>query len=101
MSCGKEVGAKQCLLKKHFECQAAEFGLNPASERVACDLISKGVGSDSKESVCNAGDPGSIPGSGRFPGEENGYPLQYSYLENPTDIGAWWVTVLGVTKGRT
>ena len=51
MSCGKEVGAKQCLLKKHFECQAAEFGLNPASERVACDFISKGVGSDSKESA--------------------------------------------------
>ena len=37
MSCGKEAGAKQCLLKKHFECQAAEFGLNPASKRVACE----------------------------------------------------------------
>ena len=40
-------------------------------------------GSDSKESACNAGDMGSIPGSGRSPGEENGYPLQYSCLENP------------------
>ena len=40
-------------------------------------------GSDGKESACNAGDPGSIPGSGRSPGEGNGYPLQYSYLENP------------------
>ena len=39
--------------------------------------------SDSKESVCNAGDPGSIPGSQRPPGEGNGYPLQYSCLENP------------------
>ena len=40
-------------------------------------------GSDGKESACNAGDPGSIPGSGRSPGEGNGYPLQYSYLGNP------------------
>ena len=39
-------------------------------------------GSDSKKSACNAEDPGSIPGSGRFPGEGNGYPLQYSCLEN-------------------
>ena len=43
-------------------------------------------GSDDKESACNAGDPGSIPGSGRS-GEGNGYPLQYSYLENPMDRG--------------
>ena len=40
-------------------------------------------GSDSKESACNAGDPGLIPGSGRFPGEGNGYPLQFSFLEIP------------------
>ena len=45
-------------------------------------------GSDSKASACNAGDPGSIPGSGRSPGEGNGNPLQYSCLENPMD-GAW------------
>ena len=44
--------------------------------------------SDGKESACNAGDPGSIPGSGRAPGEGNGYPLQYSCLENPMDRGA-------------
>ena len=44
-------------------------------------------GSDGK--ACNIGDPGSIPGSGRFPGEENGNPLQYSCLESPTDGGAW------------
>ena len=43
--------------------------------------------SDSKESACNAGDLGSIPGSGRSPGKRNGYPLQYSYLENPMDRG--------------
>ena len=52
----------------------------------------------SKESACNAGDPGSIPGSGRSPGEGNGYPLQYSCLENPMDRGAWWATVQGVTR---
>ena len=46
-------------------------------------------GSDGKASVYNAGDPGSIPGSGRFPGEGNGNPLQYYYLENPMDRGAW------------
>ena len=45
-------------------------------------------GSDGKESVCNAGDPGSISGSGRSPGEENGNPLQYSGLENLMDRGA-------------
>ena len=42
-------------------------------------------GSDGKESVCNAGDPGSIPGLGRSPGEGNGYPFQYSCLENAMD----------------
>ena len=46
-------------------------------------------GSDSKASAYNAGDPGSIPGSGRSPGEGNGTPLQYSCLENPMDGGAW------------
>ena len=48
-------------------------------------------GSNDKASACNAGDPGSIPGLGRSPGdgEENGNSLQYSYLENPMDGGAW------------
>ena len=46
-------------------------------------------GSDAKASVYNVGDPGSIPGSGRSPGEGNGNPLQYSCLENPMDGGAW------------
>ena len=50
-------------------------------------------GLDSKESVCNAEDAGSIPGSGRSPGEENGKPLQYYYLGNPMDKGAWQATV--------
>ena len=51
-----------------------------------------------KESDCNAGDVGSIPGSGRFPGEGNGNPFQYSCLENPMDRGAWWATIHEVTK---
>ena len=46
-------------------------------------------GSDDKESVCNAGDLGLIPGSGRFPGEGYGNPLQYSCLGNPMDRGVW------------
>ena len=58
-------------------------------------------GSDDKESVCNTGDPGSIPRLGRYPGEGNGNSLQYSCLENPVDRGAWWAKVHGVTKSRT
>ena len=44
----------------------------------------------SEESACNAGDSGLIPGSGGSPGEENGYPLQYSCLGSPVDRGTWW-----------
>ena len=58
-------------------------------------------GSDGKESACNAGDPGLIPGSGRSPGERNGNPLQDFCLENPMDRGAWSAAVHGVTKSRT
>ena len=58
-------------------------------------------GSDGKESACNAGDLSSIPGSGRSPGEENGYPLLYSCLEHSMDRGAWWAIVLGVPKSQT
>ena len=57
-------------------------------------------GSEVKASACNAGDLGSIPGSGRSPEEGNGNPLQYSCLENPMDVGAWWATVHGVAKSR-
>ena len=58
-------------------------------------------GSEVKASACNAGDSGSIPGSGRSPGEGNGNPLQYSCLENSIDRGTWWATVHGVTKSQT
>ena len=58
-------------------------------------------GSEGKESACKAGDLGSIPGFRRFPGEENGNPLQYSCLENPTDRGVWQATVCGIEKSQT
>ena len=54
-----------------------------------------------KECVCNAGDPGSIPGSRRSPGGGYGNSLRYSCLENPMDRGAWWATVHGVTNNWT
>jgi len=57
--------------------------------------------SDSKESAGNTGDLGLIPGLGRSPGEENGNPPQYSFLENSTDRGVWQATVHGVIKSRT
>ena len=59
------------------------------------------TGTDSKESACNAGDLGSILGSGRSPGERNGNPLLYSWLGNHMDRGAWQVTVHRVAKSRT
>ena len=58
-------------------------------------------GSDGKEPTGTAGDPGSIPRSGRSPGEGNGYPLQYSCVENPMDTEAWKATVHGGTKKQT
>ena len=58
-------------------------------------------GSEVKASACNAGELGSIPGSGRSPGKGNGNPLQYSCLEKPMGGGAGWATVHGVTKSQT
>ena len=63
---------------------------------VLCTLLLLGL-----PSACNAGDPGSIPGSGISPIEGNGYPFQCSCLENSMDRGAWQTTVHGVTKRRT
>ena len=57
--------------------------------------------SDSEVSICNAGDPGLIPVSGRSPGEGNGNTLQYSCLEDSMDTGAWQAIVCGVTESRT
>ena len=85
--------------------------LRPESQQCLCATFFKILtnwtqysfpgGSDGKVSAYNAGDPGSIPGSGRSSGEGNGNPLQYSCLENPTGRGAWWATVYGVAKSRT
>ena len=58
-------------------------------------------GSDGKESACNVGDLGLVPGLGRAPGEGNGNTLQYSCLENSLDRGAWWATAHRVTKSQT
>ena len=57
-------------------------------------------GSDGKESAYTAGDLGLIPGSGRSPGEGNGYSLQYSCLEDSRDRGTWQATVYGVTESQ-
>ena len=58
-------------------------------------------GLDNKEAASNAGDPSSIPGLGRSPGEGNGNPLQHSYLESPMDGGDWGAIVHGLTKSQT
>ena len=58
-------------------------------------LVAQSVG---KESACSTGNPGSIPGLGRSPGEGNGNPLEYPCLENLMDRGAWWAAVHGVPK---
>ena len=63
-------------------------------------LLGSPGGSEGKASACNVGDPSSIPGSGRSPGEGYGNPLHYSCLENPVDGGTWWATVHGITKGH-
>ena len=58
-------------------------------------------GSEGKESACNAGDPGSNPGSGQISWEGNGNPLQYPGLETPRDRGAWRAAVHDVAKSQT
>ena len=58
-------------------------------------------GSEVKVSACSAGDLGSIPGSGRSPGERNSNPLQYSCLDNPMEGGAWWATVHAIAESDT
>ena len=58
-------------------------------------------GSDGNECACNARDSSSIPGSGRSPGEGNGYLLQYFCLKNSMDRGAWWAIIHRVTKSQT
>ena len=81
-------------------------GLELLSIATSNELMNLGIhqfpgGLEGKASVCNEGDLGSIPESGRSPGEGKGTPLQYSCLENPMDGGAWEATVQGVAKSRT
>ena len=65
------------------------------------NIFSHSCGSEGKAFALNVGDLGLIPGSRRSPGEGNGNPLQYSYLENPIDWGSWWATVQAVAKSQT
>ena len=83
--------------RSYMEDSASEFPKCFIDEHV---LLLQGLPGGS-ESACNAEDTGLIPGQGRSPGKGNGYPLQYSSLENSMDRGAWWATVHGVTKSQT
>ena len=64
-------------------------------------LLCVPCGSEGEESVCSAGDLGSIPGSGRYPGAVYGNPLQHSSLGNPVDRGDWRATIHAVVKSQT
>ena len=77
-----------------------KFGVNCGLSQISTPPSSAAC-SAGKESTCKAGDLGSIPGLGRSPGEGNGYPLQYSCLENPMDRGAWQAMIHGVTEWDT
>ena len=81
--------------------RAEDQGLNPRSATSQLSFWGFPGGLDGKESAGNAGDLVLTPGLGRSPGEGNDYPLQYSWLENPMDRGAWWVIVLGVAESGT
>ena len=75
--------------------------VSPVAPALQADSLPLPLWLSGKESACNAGatgDTGSIPGSGRSPGEGHGNPLQYSCLENPMDRGAWWTTFHRVAK---
>ena len=88
----------KCLpLTIHFFMLFIYFHTNLSYVRSCYPVVTQ----DSKESVCNPGDPGSIPGLGRSSGEGNGHPLQYSCLENSTGREAWWAIVYGVIKSQT
>ena len=95
------------LLKVEVTEKASDRDMRRGQESTCLTSLLSGAmytspgGSDGKESACNAGDLGLIPGLGRSPGEGNGNPLPYSCLENPMDGGAWQATVHGMTKSRT
>ena len=93
------------VLYCHLVCANTEpwdhMGCHVIRIRTLCSLFwGFAGGSDDKESAYNTGDTGLIPGSGRSPREGNGNPLQYSFLDNTMDRGAWRATIYGVTKSR-
>ena len=91
------------MLKRFINSLGEELGRKrkPVWSRESCSFPGSSVDKDSACNAEDAGDEGSIPGSERSLGGGNGNPLQYSYLQNPVDSGAWWPTVHGVAKGQT
>ena len=93
--CDMRIFLGQGLNPRPLHWQADSYSLDHQDSPLRClnypihCIMGFSHGSDSKASVCNVGDPGSIPGSGRSPGEGNGNPLQCSCLENPMDGRAW------------
>ena len=85
----------------HFYSSQIENITTAKIARFLLNIMDFPHGSDGKEGTCNSGDPGSIPGSGRSPEEGNSNQLQYSWLENFMDRGAWHATVHWVTKSWT
>ena len=85
-----KIGKELIQLNSNKRIIIIKLNTGKAPERPPCSP-------NGKESACNAGEQGLIPGSGRSSGEENGNSLQYSCLENSIDRGAWWATVHGVT----
>ena len=97
-----------CLVTKEVTDKCWDYWVSSSGSITAVPALSKvevklgfSSGSSGKESACNAGDLGSIPRLGRNPREGNGNPLQYSWLENSMDRGAWQAVVHGIVKNRT